>query len=58
VLVRSYRPHPSRSTAPDWRSLAYFSICALVLFGFGIGGLRKAGETLLTSFRIALDLVS
>jgi lipopolysaccharide transport system permease protein len=42
ALVRSYRRIFLEGVAPDWRSLAYFTACALVLFVFGYWWFAKS----------------
>ena len=42
ALVRSYRRVLLEGSAPDWPSLAYFSVCALVLFSFGYWWFAKS----------------
>jgi len=42
ALVRSYRRILLEGTAPHWPSLAYFSVFALVLFGFGYWWFAKS----------------
>jgi lipopolysaccharide transport system permease protein len=41
-LVRNYRRTLLEGTAPHWPSLAYFCVCALVLFGFGYWWFAKS----------------
>jgi len=42
ALVRNYRRILLEGSAPDWPSLAYFSVCALVLFAFGYWWFAKS----------------
>jgi lipopolysaccharide transport system permease protein len=42
ALVRSYRRILLEGSAPHWPSLAYFSACALILFGFGYWWFAKS----------------